>query len=295
MALLGAALVRRAEADGGAAGDQRRPVGHLGRFDRRGNRRRIVTVDPRRRPAGRLEALHLVNGIGKRQRTVDRDAVVVEQHDEFFQLEVPGKRDRLLTDAFHQIAVGGEHVGSVIDDVVAEQGGEVTLGDRHADRIGKALAERTGRRLDAGRMVIFRMAGRERADLPEALDLIDRHRLVAEQMKERIKQHRAVTGREHEAVAIGPGRIGRIEFQEAREQHGGDVGGAHRQARVTGLRLLDGVHRQRANRIRHAVVLGAGGRTRGCGGKAGRLGEGCARREDAVRHRHGTGQARPIC
>jgi len=40
------------------------------------------------------------------------------------------------------------------------------------------------------------------------------------------------------------------------------------------------------------VVFGAGGRTHGGSGKARGLGEGCARREDAIRHRHGTGQAR---
>ena len=86
-----------------------------------------------------------------------------------------------------------------------------------------------------------------------------RHRLVAEQMQQRIDQHRAVAGREHEAVAVGPGRIGRIEFQELREQHGRDVGRAHRQAGMAGFRLLDRVHGERADRVGHAVVLGAAG------------------------------------
>ena len=76
-------------------------------------------------------------------------------------------------------------------------------------------------------------------------------------MQQRIDQHRAVAGREHEAVAVGPGRIGRIEFQEAREQHGRDIGRAHRQSGMAGFRLLDRVHRQRANGIGHAVVIGA--------------------------------------
>ena len=105
----------------------------------------------RRRPAGRLEALHLVDRIGQRQRAVDGDAVVVEQHDQLVELEVAGERDRLLADAFHQVAVGGEHVGAVIDDLAAEHGGEMPLGDRHADRVGEALAERPGRGLDARR------------------------------------------------------------------------------------------------------------------------------------------------
>ena len=58
------------------------------------------------------------------------------------------------------------------------------------------------------------MARRHRAELAEVLDLLDRHGLVAEQMQQRIEQHRAVAGRQHEAVAVGPVRIGRIEFQE---------------------------------------------------------------------------------
>jgi hypothetical protein len=63
-----------------------------------------------------------------------------------------------------------------------------------------------------------------------------------------------VTGREYEAVAIGPGRIGRIEFQELGEQYGRDIGRAHRQTGMTGFCLLDGVHRQRANGICHVGV-----------------------------------------
>ena len=89
--------------------------------------------------------------IGERQRAVDGDAVVVEQHDQLVQLQMAGERDRLLADAFHQVAVGGEHIGAVIDDVVAELGGEVRFGDRHADGVGEALAERAGGGLDAGR------------------------------------------------------------------------------------------------------------------------------------------------
>ena len=222
---------------------------------RRGDRRRIVAVDALCRPAGGLEALHLIDGIGERKRAVDRDAVVVEQHDELVQLQVPGKRDRLLADAFHQVAVGGEHVGVVIDDVAAEERRQVAFGDRHADRIGEPLAERPGGGLDAGRVAVFGMAGRERAELAEALDLVDRHLLVAGEIEQRVEQHRAVAGGEHEAVAVGPGRIGRVEFQEVREQHGGDVGRAHRQAGMAGLRLLDRIHGERADGVRHAVVF----------------------------------------
>ncbi len=114
-----------------------------------------------------------------------------------------------------------------------------------------------------GVMTVFRMAGGDRAELAEALDLVDRHRLVAGEIKQRVDQHRAVAGREHEAVAVGPGRIGRVELQEAREQHGRDVGRAHRQAGMAGFRLLHRVHGQRADGVRHARV-GNGGAAGGC-------------------------------
>ncbi len=284
VAFLGAGLGRRAEADHRAAGDQRRPIGEPRLLDRDRDRVGVVPVDAGRGPARRLESLHLVDRIGKRQRSVDRDAVVVEQHDQLAELEVSGERDRLLAEALHQVAVGGEHIGVMVDDVAAEFGGEMPLGDRHADRIAEPLPERPGRGLDARRDEVLRMTRRDRAELAEALDLLDRHRLVAEQMQQRVDQHRAVAGREHEAVAVGPRRIGRIELEEAREQHGRDVGRAHRQAGMAGFRLLDRVHGERADGVGHAVVqrtrrsgraviaAGRGGRRSGCrGGGEGRL------------------------
>ena len=204
----------------------------------------------------------------------------------FFSFRCPASAIASWLMPFHQVAVGREHVGRMIDDVAAEQRRQVALGDRHADGVGQPLAERPGGGLDAGRVAVFGMAGRERAELAEALDLADRHRLVAGEIEQRVEQHRAVAGRQHEAVAVGPGRIGRIEFQEAGEQHGGDVGRAHRQSRMAGLRLLDGIHRQRADGVRHAVVFRARGRS--CFGKTCSLGEVCARRGKTVRHRHET-------
>ena len=66
-----------------------------------------------------------------------------------------GKPDRLVVDAFHQAAVAGDHPGAVVDQIVAEDGVEVPLGDRHADRHRQALAERPGGGLDARRASKF--------------------------------------------------------------------------------------------------------------------------------------------
>ena len=232
MRLFRSGLGGRAEADGGPAGDQAWTFGFLRALDRGGDRLGIVTVDAARGPAGRFKALHLIDRVGKRQRAVDRDAIVVKQHDQSVELQVAGERDGFLADALHQVAVGREHIGAVVDDIAAELGGQVGFGDSHADGIGEALAERAGGRFDAGRVVVFRMAGGDRAQLAKALELVDRHRLIADKMQQRIEQHRAVARRQHEAVAVRPGRIGGIELQEPSEQHSRDIGGAHRQAGV---------------------------------------------------------------
>ena len=143
----------------------------------------------------------------------------------------------------------------------------MALCDRHAYRIGHALAERAGGGFDARRVAVFGMTGRQRAKLTEVLEFFDRDLLVADEMQERVEQHRAVAGREHEAVAVRPGGIGRIEFQEARKQDGRDVRRAHRQAWMATFRLLDRVHRQSADGVRHQDVFYARRLADACGGK----------------------------
>ena len=78
---------------------------------------------------------------------------------------------------------------------------------------------------------------------------------IAGEIEQRIEQHRAVAGRQDEAVAVGPVRVGGIVLQELREQHRGDIGHAHRQAGVAGFGLLDGVHGEEANGVGHPVML----------------------------------------
>ena len=233
MRFFAALTVRRAEADDGAAGDQRRTVIVSGLFDRRRDRFGIVAVDTACRPSGGLEPRKLVIRTGQRCRAVDRNLVVVEQHDQPVEPQMPGQRNRFVAEALHQAAVAGDHIGIVIDEIVAEARIHQPLGQRHADRRRNALPERAGGRLHAGRVAIFGMPRRLRSPLPEGPEFVRRHALVAGQVQQRIQQHRAVTGRQHEAVAVRPRRIGRIEFEEARKQHRGDVGHAHRHARVT--------------------------------------------------------------
>ena len=207
-------------------------------------------------PAGRGKARGNVLAGRKIGRSIDGDAVVVPQHDQPAQLEVPGQADRLVVDAFHHAAVADDHESPVIDQAIAIQGIEMPLGHGHADGHGQALPQRPRGAFRAGEVDILRMAGARAAKLAEIADVLDRRRGIAGEMQQRIEQHRTMAGREHEAVAIGPFRSGGVELEEAREQHGRDIGHAHRHARVPAVRRLDGVHRQGADGVGHRAQSG---------------------------------------
>ena len=181
--------------------------------------------------------------------------IVVEQHHQLAQLQVPGQARRLVTDAFHQAAVTGDAIGIVIDDLLPEAGGEDALRQGEADRIGDPLTQRPGRGLDPAGVAELRMTGRLRAELAEVPQLVHRHVGIARQMQQRVEQHRPVARAQHEAVAIGPVRAAGIEVQELGEQHGRHIGHAHGHAGVTGVRLLDSIHRQGADGIGHGAVI----------------------------------------
>ena len=155
----GAGLLRRAVADGRADHDHRglRGLG-LRRLDRGVERGEIgvAVLDVQHVPAARRVARADVLGHDQGQRSVERDLVRVVEVDQLAEPEVARDARGLGGDALHHVAVGDERVRRVIDDLVAgavEVPGEVLLGDRHADRVRGALAERPGRRLDAGRRV----------------------------------------------------------------------------------------------------------------------------------------------
>ena len=93
-----------------------------------------------------------------------------------------------------------------------------------------------------------------RAELAEALDVVDRRPLVAGQIEQGVDQHRAVAGRQDEAVAVGPVRVGRVELQMPGEQRGRGVGHAHRHARMAAVGGLHRIHREGANGVGEAAV-----------------------------------------
>src|SRR5690606_23008239 len=105
----GALLVRRALADHRLAGDQRRARVGLGFGQRAADAVEIVPVAFDGVPAGGAVTGGNVLAGGKVGVAVDGDVVVVPQHVEIAQAEVPGEADRLVVDPFHQAAVAGQH------------------------------------------------------------------------------------------------------------------------------------------------------------------------------------------
>ncbi len=113
-----------------------------------------------------------------------------------------------MRDALHQASVTGDHERVVVDRVRSERAGEDPLGERHADGVGEALAERPGRDLDAGGVAGLGVARGLRTPLAEVLEVVELEPVAGEE-QERVLEDRRVPRREDETVAVRPGRVGR--------------------------------------------------------------------------------------
>jgi hypothetical protein len=72
---------RQAKADDRLAGDQARLFRLLRLADRPQDGGLVVPVDADGVPIARLKPLHLIDGIRKRERPIDRDLIFVMKHD----------------------------------------------------------------------------------------------------------------------------------------------------------------------------------------------------------------------
>ncbi len=256
----GAAAMRRAGADGGAAHDEGGPAVATPRGRQCGVQRvQVVAVDGADDiPAVGAQAPGGVVAEPAGDGPVDADAVVVVQRDQLVQAQHAGQRERLVADALHHAAVAQEHVGAMVDDGVAgtvEFVGQHPLGQRHAHRAGDALPQRPGGDLHARRDAALGMAGRPAVQLAEVFDL--RHRqVVAGQMQHGVLQHRGMAVAEHEAVAVGPVRVGGVEAQVAAPQRHRHLGHAHGRPGVAGVGLLHGIHGQYTQRGGAGIARG---------------------------------------
>ena len=251
--LVSARLVGAAVTDHGLAAHERRPATVLARLrERRLDGRSVVAGDlAYDTPAVGLKAPRGVIGEPVLDAAVDADAVVVVDRHQFRQPQRSGKRARFVADAFHQTTVTHEYPRSVVDDRVArpiEFRGQELLGERHADRIGQPLPEWARGGFHPGRDSDLRMSGSLAVQLTKALQLFQRQRITGE-VEQRIQQHRTVTIGKHEAVAVGPERIGGIVLQVPPPEHLGDVRHPQGHAGMTAVGGLDRVDREKAQRV----------------------------------------------
>ena len=65
-------------------------------------------------------------------------------------------------------------------------------------------------------MPIFGVTGSARTELAEVFNLLQGHIGETDQIMQRILQHGTVTGGQDEAVAVGPFRSQRVDFQKFR-------------------------------------------------------------------------------
>ena len=114
--------------------------------------------------------------------------------------------------------------------------------------------------------MVFRVTRTLAVDFTEMFDVVERDceltetlvlivdRLYASQMQHCINEHRGVSVGQHEAVAIRPDRILRIETQETLPQCINHRRQGHRRTRMAGFGLLHGIHRQSTNGVNAGLL-----------------------------------------
>ncbi len=259
-------LVGRSVADVAVYDDQCRPVGRvLESAERPIQPLEVVGVtDTLDVPTVRQETRRDVIAERDARGALDGDAVAVVDPTEIVELQMSRKRGRLAGDPLHHATVTAQSVGIVSEQV--EPRSVVALaeplgGHRHADAHRHALAERPRRAFHSGSPAILRMPRAATAQLPEALDVIERHGWLADhlvigvhgphacQMQSRIQQHRCMARRQYEAIAVGPDRLVRVKAQEVLPQRVHHRGDTHRRAGMTRVGLLNRIDAQRADGV----------------------------------------------
>ena len=156
------------------------------------------------------------------------------------------------SDALLVAAITHHHIGVVIHEGGAglvELGGQVGFSDRQTHGVGDAGAQGAGGHFHAGGFKGFGVTGRLGAPLAELLDVVDRHRVVAGEVQQRVQQHAAVTSRQHKAVAVEPLGVLGVVLQKLVPQRITHGCAAHRQAGVAALGLVDGIDRQHPDAV----------------------------------------------
>mmetsp|Transcript_16667 Transcript_16667/g.36754 ORF Transcript_16667/g.36754 Transcript_16667/m.36754 type:complete len:486 (-) Transcript_16667:8-1465(-) len=279
-------LVRGAEANNGLHLDERRLVSarlRLGDGLADGVHIRVAVRDGEHLPAVGLVALAHILGEGELGVTVNGDAVVVVKGDELPKAQVACVGARLMGDALLHATVTHDAIGVVVDEGhvgLIVDGCEVRLCSCEAHSVRDAHAERSRGHLDPRGLKVLWVPRRLRAPLPELLDVVDGDARITGEVEQGVLEHAAVAGGQHEAIAVGPVGICRVEVHLLREEDVADRRLAHGCAGVTAVGLVDGIDGQEADRIdairvdlcahrggddAGAPALGLAGGSRSCG------------------------------
>src|SRR5262249_21587885 len=206
---------------------------------------------------------------GDARVTFNRDVIVVIDPAEVVQGEMARQRGCLRCHTLHHAAIAANRVDVVVEDLkigAVVSVGEPNLGNCHAYAGGDTLPKWSSRGLDPSNPMIFLVTWGLAAELEEVTNIIERnrglpkpfvfgiHRSGTGEVEHRPQQHRGMTVGEHEPIAVRPNWILRIETHDAVPQRVYERRQRHWGARMPGFRLLDRVHRQRANAIDRQLV-----------------------------------------
>ena len=215
-------------------------------------------------PAVRDEPRGHVLGEREIRMPLDRDPVRVVDPTQVRQPLVRGVRSRLRRDPLHHAAVPrlGVHVEVEEREAVpVVPRAEPLARESHADRCCDALAERPGGGLDAARPAVLGMARALGTELAKPLQVVECDRGLAEdlvlgvdradtgQVEQRPEEGGGVARRQHEAVAVRPDRVGRIEAEEPLPERVRDGRDPDRRSGMSRARCLDRIDAQRPDRV----------------------------------------------
>ena len=198
---------------------------------------------------------------------LDGDGVAVVDPAEVAEHQVPGYGGRLARNALHHVAVAAEGEDVVVEKLEirpVETRRQPLGGHGHADAVAAALAERAGGRLDARGVAVLRVARTLGRQLAEAFDVVEGDGgasllftvLHACEVQKRVEQHRGVTVRQDEAVAVRPVRIVGVIVQELTPERICHRRQRHRRSWVAGVGLLHRVHGKCADGVDSDLVDG---------------------------------------
>ncbi len=232
----------------------------------------LLLVHPLHVPAVGLVPLQGVLGEGGRRVALDGDVVVVPHDDQIAEPLVAGERGRLGRHALLQVAVAGDDPDRVVEGGVAlgrlrvEEPPLVAGRHRHADRVGDALAQRAGRRLDARRVPVLGVPGGAAAPGAERLEVVQLQAVSGQEELDVLGQAGVARG-EDEAVPARPVRIGRVVAHQLLVEQVRDGRQAHGRTGMAVTDLLHGIHGQDSNRV-HGLLVQVGP-LKICGGRLG--------------------------